>query len=192
MTHVHKWRFVTYYFGSWTVLPISFRVTSLTLRPAYNWPNSQIPQPTCSISHYAPFSTEIYTFLFWKEHCGIWNWCILRFVKSVSCHTASGATLNEWEENTIWIHTEHNQNAKLHNYSVLSMSAYGMISKCQVRKMSCCISSRDFKPITPQPPSAVSPHHPASHESIPFALTPGPSTLSQNAYSNARKILMAN
>ena len=28
---------------------------------------------TCSISHNAPFRTEMCTFLFWMEHCGIWN-----------------------------------------------------------------------------------------------------------------------
>ena len=37
------------------------------------WSNSQIPGCTCSISHNAPFRTEMCTFLFWMEHCGIWN-----------------------------------------------------------------------------------------------------------------------
>ena len=60
----------------------------MSLRPtdAYswvNWPNSQIPECTCSISHNAPFRTEMWTFLFWMEHCGIWNRCILGFVKLV-------------------------------------------------------------------------------------------------------------
>ena len=41
-----------------------------------NWPNSQIPEGTCSISHNASFRTEMCTFLFWMEHCGIWNRCI--------------------------------------------------------------------------------------------------------------------
>ena len=50
-----------------------------------NWPNSQIPKCTCSISHNAPFRTEMCTFLFWKEHCGIWNRYILGFVKLVYC-----------------------------------------------------------------------------------------------------------
>ena len=49
------------------------------------WPNSQIPECTCSISHNAPFRTEMCTFLFWMEHCGIWNRCILGFVKLVYC-----------------------------------------------------------------------------------------------------------
>ena len=45
-----------------------------------NRPISQIPECICSISHNAPFSTEMCTFLFWMEHCGIWNRCILGFV----------------------------------------------------------------------------------------------------------------
>ena len=48
-----------------------------------NWPNSQIPECTCSISHNAPFRTEMCTFLFWMEHYGIWSRCILGFVKLV-------------------------------------------------------------------------------------------------------------
>ena len=48
-----------------------------------NWPNSQIPECTCSISHNVPFRTEMCTFLFWMEHCGIWNRCILGFVKLI-------------------------------------------------------------------------------------------------------------
>ena len=34
---------------------------------------SQIPECTCFISHNAPFRTDMCTFLFWMEHCGIWN-----------------------------------------------------------------------------------------------------------------------
>ena len=49
-----------------------------------NRPISQIPKCTCSISHNAPFRTEICTFLFRIEHCGIWNRCILGFVNSVN------------------------------------------------------------------------------------------------------------
>ena len=45
-----------------------------------NWPNSQIPECTHSISHNAQFRTEMCTFLFWMEHCGIWNRCIPGFV----------------------------------------------------------------------------------------------------------------
>ena len=48
------------------------------------WPNSQIPECTCSTSHNASFRTEMCTFLFWMVHCGIWNGCILGFVKLVN------------------------------------------------------------------------------------------------------------
>ena len=47
-------------------------------------PISQIPECTCSISHNAPFRTEMNTFLFWAKHCGIWNRCILGFVNLVT------------------------------------------------------------------------------------------------------------
>ena len=46
-----------------------------------NWPNSQIPECTCSISHNAPFRTEMCTFLFWMVYCGICNRCILGYVR---------------------------------------------------------------------------------------------------------------
>ena len=39
----------------------------------------------CSISHNTPFRTEMCTFLFWMEGCGIWNRCILGFVNEVNC-----------------------------------------------------------------------------------------------------------
>ena len=48
-----------------------------------NWLNSQIPHCTCSISHTAPFRTEMCTFLFWMVHCGVWNRCIVGFVRLV-------------------------------------------------------------------------------------------------------------
>ena len=60
-------------------------VTSLATSWVYTWPNSQIPRCTCSISHNATFRTEMYTFLFWMVHCGIWNWCIVGFVRLVYC-----------------------------------------------------------------------------------------------------------
>ena len=43
-----------------------------------NKPISQIPECISSISHNAPFRTEICTFLFWVQHCGI-----LGFMKSL-------------------------------------------------------------------------------------------------------------
>ena len=44
-----------------------------------NKPILQIPECNCSISHNAPFKTEMCTFLFWMGHCRIWNRCILGF-----------------------------------------------------------------------------------------------------------------
>ena len=41
-----------------------------------NFPN---PRCTCFMSHNAQFRTEMYTFLFWMKHSGIWNRCILGF-----------------------------------------------------------------------------------------------------------------
>ena len=52
-----------------------------------NRPISQFPDCTCSISHNVPFRTEMFTFLFWMEHCGIWNRCILGFVNEVNWQT---------------------------------------------------------------------------------------------------------
>ena len=45
--------------------------------------DSQIPQCICSLSHNAPFRTEMCTFLFWMVHCGIWNRCSVGFVNLV-------------------------------------------------------------------------------------------------------------
>ena len=53
-------------------------------RLSRNRPISQIPECICSISHNAPFRTEMCTFLFWMEHCGIWSRCILGFVNWVN------------------------------------------------------------------------------------------------------------
>ena len=70
-----------------------------------NWPNSQIPECTCSISHNDPFKTEMCTFLFWMDHCGIWNSCILGFMKlaqfdnkyvTIVTSLARSHYLNQW------------------------------------------------------------------------------------------------
>ena len=44
-----------------------------------NRPIPQIPQCTSPISHNAPFTTEMYTFMFWMVHCGTWDWCTVGF-----------------------------------------------------------------------------------------------------------------
>ena len=49
---------------------------------------SHIPECTSSISHNAAFRTEMCTFLFWMVHCGIWNRCILGFVRLLYCETS--------------------------------------------------------------------------------------------------------
>ena len=50
---------------------------------SHDWPNSRIQKCTCSMPHIAPFKTEMCIFLFWMRHCGMWNGCILGFVKLV-------------------------------------------------------------------------------------------------------------
>ena len=47
------------------------------------WPISQIPQSTPSVSHNTPFRTEMNTFLFWMVYFGIWDRCIVGFVKLI-------------------------------------------------------------------------------------------------------------
>ena len=60
----------------------------------HNWPNSQIPECTCSISCNALFRTEMCTFLFWMEHWGIWSRCIMEFVSiAVTFFCASWTSL---------------------------------------------------------------------------------------------------
>ena len=57
-----------------------YPIMGVSLMTGSNRPISHILECTCSISHNAPFRTEMCTFLFWMEHCGIWNRCILGFV----------------------------------------------------------------------------------------------------------------
>ena len=59
----------------------------------HNWRNSQIPECTWSISHNAPFRTEMYIFLQNLEHCGIGNISILGFVKLTVGHWKEFVTL---------------------------------------------------------------------------------------------------
>ena len=83
------------------VLPFqSIRQSSLfSIRPI-----SQIPECSCSISHNAPFRTEMCTFLFWMEHtflfwmkhCGVWKRCILGFVNQVHCSWYTPHTATWW------------------------------------------------------------------------------------------------
>ena len=52
-------------------------------RQNFNRPISQIPQCSCSISHNAPFKSEVFTFLLQMLHCGIWNRCIWGLVNLI-------------------------------------------------------------------------------------------------------------
>ena len=53
---------------------------------------SQIPKCTCSLSHNAPFRTEMCTFLFWMDHCRIWDRSIAGFVNYVNYCTKNYAS----------------------------------------------------------------------------------------------------
>ena len=66
-------------------------ISHLSNNTVENWLNSQNPECTCSISHNTPFRTEMCRFLFWMEHCGIWNMCILGFVNLVYSNINFGA-----------------------------------------------------------------------------------------------------
>ena len=57
---------------------------------ADNRPISQMPECTCFISHNAPF-------LFWMEHCGIWNRVILAFVNQINSMKAAETQINSLE-----------------------------------------------------------------------------------------------
>ena len=58
-------------------------VVELIPTKSSNWPDSQIPECTCSISQNAPFRIEMCIFVFWMEHCGKWNRCTLGFAKLI-------------------------------------------------------------------------------------------------------------
>ena len=47
--------------------------------------NLQVSQCNCPISHNAPFRTEMYTFLFWMVHRGIWDRYIVGLPRSPYC-----------------------------------------------------------------------------------------------------------
>ena len=67
--------------------------------PHHNRPLLQAPQCTCLISHNAPFRTEIWIFLFWIVHCGIWDRFIVGLWISQGCFYSKGLTkltLNLW------------------------------------------------------------------------------------------------
>ena len=82
---------------------------------AVRLPNSQISECICSISHNAPFRTEMcishnapfrtemYIFMFLMKHCGIWQRCILGFVKLVYWTMGYTCSFNKNViENLVW------------------------------------------------------------------------------------------
>ena len=74
------WVSYVYLYSYWS-LAVGVWEKSIKLENA-NWPDSQVPECTCSISHNAPFRTDTCKFLFWMEHfCSEWNRCILWGVK---------------------------------------------------------------------------------------------------------------
>ena len=49
----------------------------------WNWHDLQIPQCISTMSHNVPWRTEMFAFLFWIVHCGIWNRYIMGFMRLV-------------------------------------------------------------------------------------------------------------
>ena len=83
----------TMWFGFCSILPISFKVTTLTLEQSYKRPVGQIPQCTDPISHNTPLCNRnvhmrvdfCYNKVHWHD-CGIFFWCsIVGFVRWISC-----------------------------------------------------------------------------------------------------------
>ena len=90
------------YVGSFYIPDYSFRVLIMYWSEQFNciscthrWvvhhncTTSRIPQCSRSLSHNAPFRIEMCTFLFWMVSCGIWNRCIVRFVRLICVHKMS-------------------------------------------------------------------------------------------------------
>ena len=61
-------------------ISLEISLTSIILNHLTHFPN---PKMHLTISHNAPFRKEMCTFMFWMAHCGVWNGCILGFVKLV-------------------------------------------------------------------------------------------------------------
>ena len=73
------WRSDRVWFSGWDLYR---RALWLNVWCVYlNWFNSQIPQCTCFISHNAPLMAWVSNY--WMVHCGIWNRCIVGFVRLI-------------------------------------------------------------------------------------------------------------
>ena len=79
---------------------------------------TQIPQCTCPISHNAPFIIEMCTFLFWMMHCGMWDKCIVGFVRlayrlmhlspdKMSWHFSQQISVMFYVSYSLYIHMKH-------------------------------------------------------------------------------------
>ena len=136
---VHTWRgenwFKNLEFCLWITSPgdgiprpdlskkcVCFSIDGIGSCKRHNWPNSQIPQCTCSISHKATFRTEMCTFLFWMLHCGIWNRCHVGYRTGAlrglwDCFTLVGGGVDmSWQKlandtsmstNLLWVVDDH-------------------------------------------------------------------------------------
>ena len=80
-----QWKKIVNEMGPYGAMMLTQTLELSPCMQACNWPTSQIPQCTCSISHKAPFRTEMCTFLLWMMHCGIWIKCIVGLVRMVYC-----------------------------------------------------------------------------------------------------------
>ena len=96
----------TYIFISISIIHVyilSLLLTSWHTSLRYNWPNLHIPECTCSISHNAPFRTEMCAFCsewsivgygagaFWD----LWDWSITSVVATL-CDSAVSQFLASW------------------------------------------------------------------------------------------------
>ena len=83
---IHRWP--VNFPHKWPVTRKIFPFDDVIMRPV-----SQIPQYIWSMSHNAPFRTEICTFMFWMMYCGILFRCPVGFV-TLACSTLGFYTIN--------------------------------------------------------------------------------------------------
>ena len=68
--------------------------------------NAQIPRCICPISHKVQFRTEMWTFLFWMMHCGLWDRCMVEFVRLAYC-TSFGGKASYYNRAVLYIEKGH-------------------------------------------------------------------------------------
>ena len=101
-TKFHKWKKVRRPFLVWqrSVMPVSF------MHGYFSGPISQIPKCMRQISHNAPFcNIKVHTcahFFYKMVHCGIWDWCIVRYGTGASWDCGFGLFADyEWGRSKI-------------------------------------------------------------------------------------------